>query len=162
MKGSRAGLFVIAGGALFICSASIITAAPEKLSAATNAELAEARNATAKYLDVEQAIADGYVNEGYAPGEGFEYVNEGLIDCTFDAEQPEVLHYIPSGNGLRLVGAEYVVPTACTATAPEGFTGDDDEWEGEAEGLPIWALNVWLWLGNPNGVFAEAPHPRIP
>src|SRR5437867_12346954 len=73
-------------------------------------EVARARNATAKYVDVNQALADGYVNLGYVPGEGFEYLKESLVDCTFDVERPEALHYIVSGGGLRLVGAEYVIP----------------------------------------------------
>jgi len=161
MKGFRAGFFLTAVCALVIGGSSMI-ASFDDVSAAANSELAQARNATAKYQDVAQAVADGYINEGYVPGEGFEYVNEELIDCTFDAEQPEALHYIPSGNGFRLVGVEYVVPTACSATAPEGFSGDADEWEFMAEGFPIWALQAWLWLGNPNGIFAEPPHPRIP
>lgn len=139
-------------------------AAPhEALSAATLAELARARSATAKYHDVAEALADGYVQKGYGPGEGFHFVNARLMDCTFDIEHPETLLYMPSGDGLRLVGVEYSVPNTCTATAPEGFTGDADEWEGpNAEGRPMWALIAWLWLGNPNGVFAEPPHPQIP
>ena len=135
----------------------------EALPSATLAELARARNATAKYHDVARALADGYVQRGYAPGEGFHFVNASLMDCTFDIEHPEVLLYIPSGEGLRLVGVEYSVPSRCTATAPEGFTGDADKWEGpNAEGRPMWALIAWLWLGNPNGIFAEPPHPNIP
>jgi hypothetical protein len=137
-------------------------ASHDTLSAATLQELAEARNATAKYHDVEQALADGYVRKGYGPGEGFHYVNSSLMDCTFDLEHPETLLYVPSGEGLRLVGVEYSLPSSCSATAPEGFTGDADEWEANAEGRPVWALVAWLWLGNPNGVFAEPPHPQIP
>jgi hypothetical protein len=141
----------------------LASAAPhDALSAATLQELAQARNATAKYHDVEQALADGYVKRGYGPGEGFHYVKNSLMDCTFDLEHPEALLYIPSGEGLRLVGVEYSMPSSCSATAPEGFTGDDDEWEPNAEGRPMWALIAWLWLGNPNGVFAEPPHPQIP
>jgi hypothetical protein len=131
-------------------------------TSALQQELADARNATAKYHDVNQALADGYVNVGYVPGEGFEYIKGSLIDCTFDLEHPEAVHYIDSGNGLRLVGVEYIIPIACTATQPAGFSGDSDEWEFGAEGFPVWALNTWLWLGNPNGIFAEPPHPRIP
>ena len=135
----------------------------ESLSADTLAELARARNATAKYHDVAVALADGYVQRGYGPGEGFHFVKASLMDCTFDLEHPEALLYIPSGEGLRLVGVEYSVPNTCTATAPEGFSGDADEWEGpNAEGRPVWALIAWLWLGNPNGIFAEPPHPQIP
>jgi hypothetical protein len=135
----------------------------ERLSAATLAELARARNATAKYHDVAEALADGYVQKVYGPGEGYHFVKASLMDCTFDLEHPEALLYIPSGEGLRLVGVEYMVSNTCSATAPEGFTGDADEWEGpNAEGRPMWALIAWLWLDNPNGVFAEPPHPLIP
>jgi hypothetical protein len=144
-------------------SASTNAASDESLSAATLEELARARNATAKYHDVAEALADGYVQRGYGSGEGFHFVKASLMDCTFDVAHPEALLYMPSGEGLRLVGAEYSVPNTCTATAPEGFTGDADEWEGpNAEGRPVWALIAWLWLANPNGVFAEPPHPQIP
>jgi hypothetical protein len=137
------------------------SAAVDNLSPATRRELARARNATARYHDFDRADADGYEFLHCVPGEGLEYVNWSLVDCNFDIEHPEALHYIPQGNGLRLVGVEYVVPVACTATAPEGFTGDDDEWEFMAEGLPIWATRAALWLPNPEGMFAEH-NPSIP
>ena len=142
--------------ALLALSATVIA----ENNSAMRQEVARARNATAKYHDVNQALADGFVNMGYVAGEGFEYVKGSLIDCTFDLENPEALHYVESGNGLRLVGVEYVIPIDCTQ--PAGFSGDSDEWEFMAEGFPIWALNAWLWVGNPNGIFAEPPHPRIP
>ncbi len=153
---------------LLIGSAAITTsrtsaatsAAVDNLSPATNHELALARRGTAKYHDFARADADGYEFLHCVPGEGLEYVNWSLVDCNFDIEHPEALHYVDQGNGLRLVGVEYVVPTACTATPPEGFTGDADEWEFMAEGLPIWALRVALWLPNPEGMFEEH-NPRI-
>jgi len=135
------------------------SAAVDNLSPATKQELARARNATAKYHNFTRAVDYDFL--ACVPGEGFEYVNWDLVDCNFDIENPEALHYIPSGNGLRLVGVEYVVPVACTATPPEGFTGDDDEWEFEAEGLPIWALRAAIWMPNPEGMFAEH-NPNIP
>lgn len=136
------------------------SAAVDNLSPATNRELALARKATAKYHDFASADDDGYEFLHCEPGEGLEYLNASLLDCTFDIEHPEALHYIPEGNRLRLVGVEYVIPIACTATPPEGFTGDDDEWEFMAEGLPIWAMRAALWLPNPEGMFAEE-NPRI-
>lgn len=136
--------------------------AVDNLSAATNRELAIARSATVKYHDFARADAEGYEFLACVPGEGLEYVNWSLVfDCTFDIEHPEALHYIETPDGLKLVGVEYVVPVACTATAPEGFTGDADEWEFEAEGLPIWAVRAAIWLPNPEGMFAEH-NPRIP
>ena len=137
------------------------SAAVDNLSPETNHELARARKGTAKYHDFDKADDEGYEFLACVPGEGFEYVNWSLVDCTFDIEHPEALHYIPEGNGLKLVGVEYVVPVVCSATAPEGFTGDDDEWEFMAEGLPIWATRAAIWLPNPEGMFAEH-NPRIP
>ena len=152
---------LIGSGSMTTISTSAASAAAEHLSPATNHELALARRATARYHDFAEADADGYQFLACVPGEGLEYVNWSLVDCNFDIESPEALHYIPEGNGrLRLVGVEYVVPIACTTTPPEGFTGDADEWEFEAEGLPIWALRAAIWLHNPEGMFAEH-NPRI-
>lgn len=155
--------FLIIGSALLTTSSTSAAASAtvDGFSPATNRELARARAATAKYHDFARADSDGYEFLHCVPGEGLEYVNWSLVDCTFDIEHPEALHYIPEGNNLRLVGVEYVVPVACTATAPEGFTGDDDVWEFEAEGLPIWAARAAIWLHNPEGMFAEH-NPRIP
>ena len=135
--------------------------AVDDLSQITNRELARARNGTAKYHDFDRADEDGYEFLHCVEGEGREYVNWSLVDCNFEIERPEALHYIPHGNGLRLVGVEYVIPVACTATPPEGFTGDDDEWEFMAEDLPIWATRAAIWLPNPEGMFAEG-NPKIP
>ena len=145
-------------------TATSITSAAAKsgvdaLSPATKHELARARNATARYHDFDRA--EDYELLQCVLGEGLEYVNWSLVDCNFDIEHPEALHYIDEGIGKRLVGVEYVIPVACTATAPEGFTGDADEWEFMAEGLPIWSLRVALWLPNPEGMFEEH-NPRIP
>ena len=139
---------------------SAASAAVDNLSPETNAELARARNATAKYHDFTRAN-DEYAFLACVPGEGLEFVTWSLVDCNFDIENPEALHYIPEGNRMKLVGVEYVIPVACTATPPEGFTGDDDEWEFMAEGLPIWALRAAIWFPNPDGMFEEH-NPRIP
>ena len=168
MKSFLAFTIVIGICCLLVGSGSMTTLGPsaaasasvENLSPATNHELALARSATARYHDFAQAQADGYEFLACVPGEGLEYVNWSLVDCNFDVEHPEALHYIVEENGLRLVGVEYVVPVACTTTPPEGFTGDADEWEFEAEGLPIWALRAAIWLPNPEGMFAEH-NPRI-
>ena len=160
-------IFVVLCGILIASAPTTtnITAAAkpvvDDLSPVTKREIARARNATAKYHDFDRATEDGFEFLHCVPGEGLEYVNWASVDCNFDIEHPEALHYINQGNGLRLVGVEYVVPTACTATAPEGFTGDADEWEFMAEGLPIWALRVGLWFPNPEGMFEEH-NPRIP
>ena len=152
---------LIAGGpATTSITSAAATVTVDTLSPITNQELARARNATAKYHDFNRARDEGYEFLQCVLGEGLEYVNWSLVDCNFDIEHPEALHYIDQGDGFKLVGVEYVMPVACTATPPEGFTGDADEWEFEAEGLPIWALRAAIWLPNPEGMFAEH-NPRI-
>lgn len=129
----------------------------------TTQALAKARRATAKYQDIAQAEADGYVNINvYEPGEGLHYVNFALVDGTFDPEHPEVLLYanVHHANCLELVAVEYVVPLNLSATAPEGFAGGADVWRENSEGLGLWELNAWIWLPNPNGVFAFK-NPRV-
>ena len=164
MKTFRVGLILFALGALFIGVPSMIrSTSADNVSAAANKQIAQARQATERYHDVANAIADGYVPIG-CEDVGPTYVNFDLVDCTFDIDHPEALHYITKGDQLQLVAVEYAVPFACTPdTAPEGFAGDADVWlHGEGEGgPPLWALNVWLWQGNPDGIFAH-DNPNLP
>ena len=135
----------------------------DDLSAATLQELAAARAATAKYHDVDQAIADGYINvNDYESGEGFHYVKPPLIDGTFSPDEPEVLLYapVPNENRLELVAVEYAVPLALTDTPPSGFSGDADLWRRNEE-IGVWELTAWVWLHNSNGMFAHT-NPRVP
>jgi len=145
-------------------SAFTAVATPDNLSAATNQQLAQARRATAKYHDIEEAEADGYVNINvYESGEGLHYVNFSLVDANFDPEHPEVLLYAPAPheNRMELVGVEYVIPLSLSSGAPAGFTGDADVWRENSEGLGLWELNAWIWRHNSNGIFAFH-NPRVP
>ena len=145
-------------------STSTVVATAVDLSAATNQELAQARRGTARYHDIAQAEADGYVNINvYESGEGLHYVNFSLLDANFDPEHPEVLLYapVPHENRMELVGVEYVVPLSLSTAAPAGFTGDADVWRENSEGLGLWELNAWIWLNNSNGIFAFH-NPRVP
>lgn len=131
----------------------------DDIPAAVREELALARNVTARYHDLQQALDDGFIQvSACIPGEGIHYRREFPLDCVFDPASPETLHYVPKPNGeLQLIGIEYFVPRseACgTLTQPpEGFAGDADEWELEMGGT-AWALNAWIWQGVPDGVFA--------
>jgi hypothetical protein len=145
-------------------SALTVVATPDNLSDATNQQLAQARRGTARYHDIAQAEADGYVNINvYESGEGLHYVNFALVDANFDPEHPEVLLYapVPHENRMELVGVEYVVPLNLSSDAPAGFTGDADVWRENAEGLGLWELNAWIWLNNSKGIFAFH-NPRVP
>ena len=171
MKTFSLSIILVAVCSLFIGSASMAGHSAPALainkgnhSALTQQELAQARRATARYHDVEQAEADGYVNFNlYESGEGFHYVKFSLIDGTFDPAQPEMLLYAPApgDDRLELVGVEYLVPLQLSSDPPAGFTGDTDEWRQDAEGFGLWELNAWIWLHNPEGMFAH-DNPRIP
>lgn len=168
MRAVRILLPVIAVCALLVVGApksAVSSTSPavavDDVGAAANQELAAARRATAKYHDIQQALDEGFVASPPAciEGEGIhfrapdEFPNNEL-DCVFDPEDPEVLHYVPKNNGeLQLVGVEYLVPVTCQTGPPEGFSGDADEWELEIMGT-VWALNAWIWQGVPDGVFA--------
>lgn len=133
-----------------------------------SAELARARAVTAKYHDLSQAEADGYVQD-VCHLDGCHWFNWDLYDGTFDIEHPEALNYVPTKDGgWRLVAVEYVVMgTDPPQPAPEGFTGDEDAPDGDeygwrfgTEGFPDWELSVWIWSHNPNGMFAME-NPRL-
>ena len=120
--------------------------------------------ATARYHDLAQAEADGYVNINvYESQEGFHWVNMSLIDAEFDPAHPEVLLYapVPGEKRLQLVGVEYLVPIEVSSTAPAGFTGGSDIWRRDTEGFGLWELAAWIWEHNPNGLFTFL-NPRVP
>src|SRR2546430_2636122 len=74
------------------------------------------RDATKQFIDVNAATAAGYqpflgcVSGPDHGAMGNHYVNGALIgDSELDASRPEVLIYESSGDGLRVVGVEFVV-----------------------------------------------------
>ncbi|HKA17768.1 MAG TPA: hypothetical protein VKN18_05575 [Blastocatellia bacterium] len=170
MKTFRISLVLVAVCSLLIGSAAITAHTTSALAGSKGGdsgvqqELVQARRATARYHDIEQALADGYENFGlYESGEGHHYVKFSLIDGTFDPAQPEMLLYspVPGEERLELAGVEYLVPTSLSSNAPAGFTGDFDQWRNDMEGFGLWELNVWIWMHNPDGMFADR-NPRVP
>ncbi|HCY77621.1 MAG TPA: hypothetical protein DHV28_17045 [Ignavibacteriales bacterium] len=128
----------------------------------TMAELQLAKIATARYNNIENAIADGYVDINIVvPGMGHHYLKVENLNETFEIDKPEILVYSPHPvtGKMRLVAVEYAVPVILSANAPDGFTGAFDEW-GVFEGDPttpddnLWTLHAWVWEYNPDGVFA--------
>lgn len=133
-------------------------------------ELARARAATAKYHDVTRAEAEGYQFDSCHESEACHWFNWDLYDETFDPERPEALLYVHTPNdGWRLVAVEYIVfgDTDPAPPAPEGFSGEADApngdeygWRYFTEGFRDWELTTWIWLHNPNGMFAME-NPRL-
>lgn len=163
--------------------AATLSAGPAKghdetsaLSDAAQAQLADARRATAPFHDLRAAIAAGwgpapFVDaQGIAcidkPGEGtmgIHYVNGSLLDAALDATRPEALVYEPMPDGrLRLVAAEYIVFKSVWDAAHPGTTptlfGQTYHLvsAGNRYGLPpFYALHVWMWQPNRRGLFAD-------
>ncbi len=160
--------FVLAGFMLAGCNPDRSTVNP--VDPGTNlskdnqlqVELARVRAATAKYHNINTAIADGYADINlYVPNMGWHYLNTAVLDSTFDMEHPELLVYMDKpGGGYQLVAVEYAVPLSMSADAPEGFTGSGDVWDVNSQ-FQLWTLHAWVWYNNPNGVFSEY-NPRVP
>ena len=127
------------------------------------------RRATARFRDVNAAIAAGYVQfQGCVSGPdegamGVHYSNFALFDAVLDVENPEVLVYEPRNGRLHLVAAEYVTPAA--AWDPVHAPFDKPQLMGHlfhfAAGPnrygpdAIYELHVWAWKNNPRGAFAD-------
>ncbi len=123
-------------------------------------ELAVARSATAKYHNIDSAIADGYADiDVVVQNMGYHYMNTENVKDTFDPGKPALLVYSknPVNGKMRLVAVEYAIPN--TDPRPEGFTGDADVWENNTD-FGLWLCHAWVWYNNPDGIFNEF-NPRV-
>lgn len=145
------------------------------VAGASNDEWQAVKAASARYHSVVQAEAADYRGEDepcvVSPGPplppgamGIHFVNEDLLrDPAIDPLRPEIMLYIPKGNGkLQLVGVEYMkiaadqTPPIDTSDRPSvlgvPFDGPMPE---HAPGMGWhYDIHVWLWADNPNGFFA--------
>jgi len=120
------------------------------------------RDASAKYLDVDEAVKAGYVDIGlFVPHMGWHYMKESLVDAKFEPTKPELLVYAddPCGGKRQLVAVEYAVPLAASKRAPLGFFGIADEWDANQQ-FQLWTLHAWVHEFHPDGVFAPL-NPRV-
>jgi hypothetical protein len=130
-----------------------------------NKLLAQAKAATAKYHNVDAAVAAGYVPDGFGcisdpalGAMGIHYINLEIdADPAIDVEKPELLLYEPDKHGkLKLVGVEYEVFQAdwhnAGNVAPPKLFGTEFE-AMIFPGLdPLYGLHVWLWRHNPENM----------
>jgi hypothetical protein len=135
-------------------------------NASQNQLLATVRGATARYHDVDAAVADGYVLGSPCeamPGQGIgiHYRKGALIDGVVDPAQPELLVYEPQENGrLQLVAVAFVVRASAwdpTHNSPP-MLGDQvfedkrvPDWSSPP--FPNYELHVWVWKHNPSGMY---------
>jgi hypothetical protein len=141
------------------------TTAPA-FAAQTETAVATLQRVTARYHNLDAAIADGFVLLHPCeerPGEGpvgIVYVNMArLLDGRIDEESPDALIYEPRNNEKpRLVGVEFALPYPMwSEPQPPAFLGHSFQREDE---FGVWALHAWVWSSNPEGLFAES-NPRV-
>lgn len=129
--------------------------------------LSVVRQVTAKYHDVDAALAAGYVPAGGCVASpagtmGVHYLNPSLMSGPVDLRRPPILLYVPGDDGPRLVGVEYFKADADqdlgTDDGRPSLLGQafDGPMEGHGGGMPRhYDLHVWAWKHNPAGMFAE-------
>ncbi len=106
------------------------------------------RKATEKYKDVNRAIKDGYLPTDFlVPNMGYHYVKPTLVDGKINPLTPEVLLYVPTEKGLKLVGVEYL-----STAEDSSLFGRSFDPANTAAGIPP-SLHAWIWEHNPKGTF---------
>jgi hypothetical protein len=173
--GRRLVIFA-AAAAMAACAESAPLAPDAQLAVETRAAsareaerdrvIATIRSATARYHDLDVAVAEGFVflhgceNRPDEGPVGMVYVHMGrLTDGVIDPETPDALIYEPRTNERpRLVGVEMAIPYALwTEQEPPRFLGAEFQPEDE---FGVFGLHIWSWRNNPEGLFAES-NPRV-
>ncbi|HEV2229435.1 MAG TPA: hypothetical protein VGR86_10800 [Steroidobacteraceae bacterium] len=155
-------------GALLIMQMPLIAAAGADHSTPL---IDKVRDATARYLDINQAFRDGFVTgtpcvSGPDAGAmGIHLVLPARIGAgVLDATEPEALIYEPMSDGtMRLVGVEFIVLESVWAS--NNPNGGVPALEGNLlnyvaapnrYGLPaFYEIHVWAWQNNPQGSYAD-------
>jgi hypothetical protein len=159
MLGVLAALSLVAGPAL------------AQETGASSPLVEKVRHATARFLDINVALAEGWVPatpcvSGPDTGAmGVHLVFPSRLDhVVLDASQPQALIYEPTSNGaMRLVGVEFIVKAGVWAVhnpppAVPALEGNLLNYIGEPNrfGLPaFYELHVWAWERNPRGTLAD-------
>jgi hypothetical protein len=131
--------------------------------------IANVREATAGYRNFDTIGDAGYTKfldcfvNTQIGGMGQHYVNADLAgDAVLDPMKPEILVYEPTESGdMILVAFEYIVfasqwdPNNTGRAAPMLFDQSFHLETGIPDTPPVWALHLWLWTDNPDGLFAD-------
>ena len=142
-------------------------------------QVAGARAATLKYRNVLVAILDGFVpmtgceqNSTGAMGQHWVRADR-VVAQGVDPSAPEILLYLPTAAGLKLVGVEYEENALVNGLPYYGLTAPDPAsvspppvmfggrvFDGPMQGhTPVqpwhYDLHVWVWETNPSGLFVQ-------
>ncbi len=160
---------------LTVASLAALIAVPA-IGATRQDGLAGVRQATARFHDLDAALAAGYelgwvngsgiriitgcVAGGAAGAMGYHYFHPDLMrDHAVDPLRPEALVYAPNADGqLKLAAVEYVVlgpgsnPSNPVSEPPTVF-GMHMHILNPAVGFYL--HHAWIWKPNPSGMFAD-------
>ena len=150
--------------------ASLVYAAGGETNPAVLRDLARVRQVTTKYHDVNVAYADGFIRtpeciESPDGGMGIHLINPArLMDPAINLLEPEILLYVETVDGMKLIGVEYfqgigAPDTAVPNPAPPAAVLFGRPLNGPMEQHepgqpPHYDLHVWIWKANPSGMFA--------
>lgn len=138
-------------------------------------DLAQVRRVTARFHDLDAALAAGYelgwvngagqriitgcVASPTAGAMGYHYFNADLMnDLTTDLLEPEVLVYAPGENGkVKLAAVEWVVrgPNSNPTGTPIAPTVLGMPMHILVPAVGFWIMHAWVWKPNPAGMFAD-------
>jgi len=146
---------------------------PHKPTREESAVISAVRDATARFKGVTSVDGpgEGYeLNFGCVSGGdfgamGLHYVNMTLVgDGEIKVNEPEIILFEPTpGGGIRITGADYLVPVAAWEANPDhkgpptlmGQLFHLFESPNRFGLDPFYTLHVWAWKDNPNGAFAN-------
>jgi hypothetical protein len=164
------GIMRALGALIILSSVGSLPAARAKED--TTPLIDEVHNATARYTDINVALAEGWVRatpcvSGPDAGAmGVHLVLQSRISAgVLNPQQPEALIYEPMTNGaMRLVGVEFIAladvwainhPSSSDVPALDGNLLNYIAFPNRY-GLPaFYELHVWAWEHNPKGSYAD-------
>ncbi len=146
-------------------------------AATLQGELTAVRRATARFHNVDEAIAAGYqlgwvngsnvriltgcIANPTAGAMGYHYINPALVaDNAVDLTRPEALVYqsAPAG-GLKLVAVEWIVRSAQSnppgVSEPPSVLGMQMHILVPPPGPAFYLMHAWIWKYNPAGIMAD-------
>ena len=166
---------------LYTCLAAVTLLAAIPMASVVNAAsstttlVQELRSKLGAYKNVEAAGKAGYklfhgcVNGPDGGAMGVHFVKDALVgDGKIDADNPEALIYEYRNGKFNLVAVEYVVIAddwnKANDNMPPVLKGQLFTYNVTPNryGIPaaFYALHVWAWKDNPNGMFADW-NPRV-
>lgn len=135
---------------------------PASYSAEVREGYARARAATARFTNLDSAVAAGYprtvarcIVDEHHGAMGYHHLNRSHIDNRVDVERPEFLIYERKPDSSYVLnGVEYMIPFTrwpADSIAPT-LLGQTLLQEPTYR---YWYIHMWIWSDNPSGLFAD-------